>query len=53
MLLRRETLAKLIEHARDDRPKSLDDLLRDYDADKIKTLTAGFLMDSSSGHEII
>ena len=53
VLLRRDYLAKLMEEAGDGRPKSLDDLLRDYDADKIKTLAAGFLDDHPAGKEMI
>lgn len=53
VLLRRDYLVKLIEEARDDRPKSLDDLLHDYDAAKIKTLAASFLDDAPTGKEMI
>lgn len=53
VLLRRDYLAKLIEEARDDRPKTLDDLLRDYDADKIRTLTEEFDVSPSAGKELI
>jgi len=51
VLMRRDYLAKLLDEARDGRPKSLDDLLRDYDAPKIKTLTGNFLADPATGKE--
>ena len=53
VLLRQDYLTKLIEDAHDDRPRSLDDLLRDYDADKVKKLTAGFTDEPPAGREII
>jgi len=53
VLMREETLAELLDDARDVRPKSLDDLLRGYDADKIKKLTRGFLDDLPTGKERI
>ena len=45
--------SRLNEDDHDDRPRSLDDLLRDYDADKVKTLTAGFTDEPPAGKEII
>ena len=53
VLLRQDYLDRLIEEARDDRPNSLDDLLRDYDAAKIRTLTADFADDDAQGREIV
>jgi hypothetical protein len=53
VLLRQDYLTKLIEDAHDDRPKSLDDLLRDYDADKVKKLTAVFTDEPPAGKEVI
>ena len=53
VLLRQDYLAKLIEEARDDRPKSLADLLHDYDADKVKKLTAVFMDEPPTGREAI
>jgi hypothetical protein len=53
VLIRRDQLLRLLEEARDDRPKSLDDLLRGYDAGKINKLTRGFLDDEPSGKELI
>jgi hypothetical protein len=53
VLMREEALGELIEDARDDRPKSLHDLLRDYDAEKLKKLTRGFLDDAPKGKERI
>jgi hypothetical protein len=53
VLLRQDYLTRLIEEARDNRPKSLDDLLRDYDADKVKTLTAVFTDEPPTGQEVL
>ena len=51
ILMRSDQLTGLLEAARDGRPQSLDDLLRDYDAAKIRGLTAGFLEDAPAGKE--
>lgn len=53
VLLRRDYLNRLIEEAREGRPQSLDDLLRDYDPGKIRELTAGFEAEPPSGKELI
>ena len=53
VLLRQDYLSTLIHEARDDRPKSLDDLLHDYDADKIKSLTTDFTNAPPTGSEIV
>ena len=53
VLLRQDYLETLIQEAQDNRPKSLDDLLHNYDADKIKMLTAPFMNASSTGNEIL
>ena len=53
VLLRQDYLAKLIEEASDDKPRCLDDLLRDYDREKINALTADFAEAPPSGKEII
>jgi hypothetical protein len=53
VLLREDALVGLLEEARDDRPQSLEDLLRDYDAQKIKTLTRTFHDDPPVGKELI
>jgi hypothetical protein len=53
LLVREETLAGLLEEARDNRPRSLEDLLQDYDPEKIKKLTRGFLDDAPAGKELI
>lgn len=53
VLLREDYLAKLIEEASDDKPRSLDDLLRDYDRDKIRALTMDFAEAPPAGKEII
>ncbi|MEJ0018605.1 MAG: hypothetical protein WDN25_19015 [Acetobacteraceae bacterium] len=51
VLMREETLARMLEAAREGRPQSLQDLLRDYDAVKVKSLTREFLDDAPVGKE--
>ena len=51
VLMREEHLARLLAAARDGRPQSLAELLRDYDADKVKSLTRPFLDDPPAGKE--
>src|SRR3954453_19223622 len=53
VLIREELLSQLLDAARDPRPQTLDDLLRDYDADNIKPLTRSFLYDDPAGQELI
>jgi hypothetical protein len=53
VLLRQDYLAKLLEQARDNLPHTLDDLLRDYDIEKIRKLTADFAVVPPAGKEII
>jgi hypothetical protein len=51
VLMREDTLDGLLVAARDGRPQSLEDLVRDYDAGKVKSLTHGFLDDTPIGKE--
>ena len=51
VLMREDTLDGLLAAARDRRPQSLEDLLRGYDAGKVKSLTGGFLNDAPVGKE--
>jgi hypothetical protein len=53
VLMREEHLVGLLQAARDGRPESLEDLLRDYDSEKIKAATRGFLNDTPRGKEIL
>lgn len=53
VLLRQDYLNRLIEEAREGRPQSLDDLLRDYDADKVRKLTGDFAAEPPAGKELI
>lgn len=53
VLMREEALLGVIAEAKDGRPRSLEDLLRDYDAGKIKKLTRNFLEDRPKGKELI
>jgi hypothetical protein len=43
MLMREEHFSRLLAGARDAQPQSLEDLLRGYDANKVKSLTKTFL----------
>ncbi|MBF0166232.1 MAG: hypothetical protein HQL45_01275 [Alphaproteobacteria bacterium] len=52
-LIRQDVLDQMIADAGDKRPRSLADLLNDYDADKIKGLTGDFLAAPSRGKELI
>jgi len=49
--MREEMLDSLLVTARDGRPQSLEDLVRGYDAGKVKSLTRGFLDDTPHGKE--
>ena len=51
VVMREETLDSLLAEARDGRPQSLEDLVRDYDSGKLKSLTRGFLDDPPVGKE--
>ncbi|MFA7431459.1 MAG: hypothetical protein WCZ23_14970 [Rhodospirillaceae bacterium] len=51
VVMRVDYLEKVIDEARDDRPKTLEDLLAGYDGDKIRRLTHGFMNDKPSGRE--
>ncbi len=51
VVMRADYLEKVIDEARDDRPKTLEDLLTGYDADKIRRLTQGFMNDAPKGRE--
>jgi hypothetical protein len=53
VLLREEQLKRLLTEAREDRPRSLEDLLRDYDPEKIKAETRAFLDEDPAGSELI
>lgn len=53
VVMREEALENLLDAARDNRPQSLEDLLQDYDKEKINRLAGGFLADPPSGKEIV
>jgi hypothetical protein len=53
VLMREDALVGLLDEARDDRPQSLEDLLRDYDCQKIRALTDAFRADAPAGKELI
>jgi hypothetical protein len=53
ILMLKSDLTKMLDDAREDRPQTIEDMLRDYDRDKIGKLTAGFLDDQPAGKEII
>lgn len=52
-LLRQDVLEDMLSAASDRRPQSLEDLLRDYDADKIRKLSGVFLTAPPRGKELI
>ncbi|HLB97514.1 MAG TPA: hypothetical protein VJK90_07620 [Acetobacteraceae bacterium] len=51
VVMREDMLDSLLASAREGRPQSLEDLLRGYDAEKLKSLTRGFLDDPPTGKE--
>jgi hypothetical protein len=51
VLMREDNLDSLLTAARDGRPQSLEDLVRGYDAGRIKALTRCFLDDAPVGKE--
>lgn len=51
VLMREEQFSRLLAGAREGRPQSLEDLLRDYDARKVKSLTRHFLEAPPVGKE--
>jgi hypothetical protein len=53
VLIRGYVLGGLPEGALVERPKSLADLLSDYDVQKIRTLTRSFRNDAPAGREMI
>jgi hypothetical protein len=53
VLMREDALAELLDEARGDWPKTLEDLLRDCDIQKLRTLTEGFRDDAPAGTERI
>lgn len=52
VLMREENLTKLLAAALEGTPQSLADLVRGYDAAKVKSLTRNFLDDPPSGKEL-
>jgi hypothetical protein len=53
VVLRKAQLEQMLNDARQDRPQSLDDLLRDYDPGKVKSLASGFLDGPPIGKEVL
>jgi hypothetical protein len=51
VLMREEHFSRLLTGAREGQPQSLEDLLRGYDAAKIKSLTRDFLDTPAVGQE--
>ncbi|HEY2621672.1 MAG TPA: hypothetical protein VGI78_30350 [Acetobacteraceae bacterium] len=51
VLMREEHFSRLLAGAREGRPQSLEDLLRGYDAGKVKSLTRDFLDAPTLGKE--
>lgn len=53
VLLLKSDLERLLDDAREDRPQSIEDMLRDYDREKIARLTSGFMNDPPAGKETL
>ena len=53
VLMREEHFSRLLARARERQPQSLEDLLRGYDAGKVKSLTRDFLDAPAAGKERI
>jgi hypothetical protein len=53
VLMREDHLEGLLEAVRTGHPQDLADLLRDYDAAKIKSLTRSFVDDAPAGTELL
>ncbi len=53
LLLREAQLDRIVEEARDPRPKDLADLLMDYDADDVKTRLSNWIADTPVGREAL
>jgi len=53
VLMREDHLERMLEAARTGHPQDLAELLRDYDAAKIKSLTRSFLDNKPAGKELL
>lgn len=53
ILLRAHHLDEIIREAGDPRPKTLEDMLRGYDASEVKAGMAGWLADTPAGKEAL
>lgn len=53
IVIREDTFDDMLEAAKDNRPKTLRDLLVGYDQEKIQSLVGGFMSDQPSGKEIL
>lgn len=53
LLLREAQFERIVEEAADPRPKSLADLLVDYDADDVKSRLSGWSADAPVGKEVL
>ena len=53
VLMLKSDLTRMLDDAREDRPQTIEDMLRDYDREKIAKLTAGFMNDQPIGKETL
>ena len=53
IVIREDVLDDMLEAAKENRPKTLQDMLVGYDRDKIQILVGGFISDPPEGKEII
>ncbi|HYG91330.1 MAG TPA: hypothetical protein VD978_34310 [Azospirillum sp.] len=53
VLMLKSDLTKMLDDAREDRPQTIEDMLRDYDREKIAKLTVSFMNDQPVGKEIL
>ncbi|MEI8394110.1 MAG: hypothetical protein WCF85_05200 [Rhodospirillaceae bacterium] len=53
VIIREETLDNMLEAAKENRPRTLQDMLVGYDSEKIKSLVGGFISDEPAGKEIL
>ena len=53
VLMLKSDLTKMLDDAREDRPQTIEDMLRDYDREKITKLTVNFMNDQPVRKEIL
>jgi len=53
IVIKESTLDDMLVAARENRPQTLEDMLIDYDKEKIRRLAGGFIYDAPLGKEIL